>query len=277
MQRDYSYFTSGIRQAQPTSSALLSTSKYLNHAGLRDWLATHFLRRNGADLPIYSDPASGLLQALDDLRDVARYQRLIDAEKERNPAFRAWVEEKWLSTMQVEDFAQFPPESFGGIFYRYLVDNGIALNLGWKDANPKNDVEFIRMRSGQIHDYEHLMTGGGFNSLGELLPLFCRLSNPFSHYAPELAQAMSELYTFVAHRMVMRSFLHYPQTWPTVLELIERGIKVGQDSASVYEARYEQALHLPIPQAREMLGFVGAEDFDSAAMDLIFTEQLAAE
>jgi ubiquinone biosynthesis protein COQ4 len=277
MKRDYTYFTSGIRQASPSSSALLSTSKYLNHAGLRDWLATHFLRRNGPDLPIYSDPASGLLQAMDDLRDEADYQRLIDAEKERNPSFRDWVGEKWLSTMQVEDFAQFPPESFGGIFYRYLIDNGIALNLGWDDRNPKNDVEFIRMRSGQIHDYEHLMTGGGFNSLGELLPLFCRLSNPFSHYSAELAHAMSQLYIFVSHRMVMRAFLHYPQTWPTVLELIERGIAVGQTSASVYEMRYEDALHLPIPEARAMLGFVGAEDFDSAAPDLIFTEQVLAE
>jgi ubiquinone biosynthesis protein COQ4 len=273
IERDYSYFTSGVRQAEPTSSALLSTSKYLNHAGLRSWLGTHFLRRNGADLPIYSDPASGLLQAMDDLRDEADYQRLIDAEKERNPGFRDWVAEKWLSTMQVEDFAGFDPGSFGGVFHRYVVENGIALNLGWKDANPKNDVEFIRMRSGQIHDYEHLMTGGGFNSLGELLPLFCRLSNPFVHYRAELAHAMSQLYIFVSHRMVMRSFLHYPQTWPTVLELIQRGVAVGQASASVYEMRYEDALHLPIPEAREKLGFVGAEDFDSTAMDLIFTEQ----
>lgn len=276
MKRDYTYFTAGVRQAETSSSALLSTSKYLNHPGLRDWLMTHFLRRNGPDRPIYSDPPSGLLQALDDLRDEARYQRLIDAEKERNPPFRDWVAEKWLSTMKVEDFAKFDPGSFGGIFYRYVVDNGIALNLGWDDKNPQSDVEFIRMRSGQIHDYEHLMTGGGFNSLGELLPLFCRLSNPFQHYSNELAQAMSELYVFVSHRMVMRSFLHYPQTWPMVLDLMQRGYSVGQASDSVYEMRYEDALHLPIPEAREFLGFREAEDFDSAAMDLIFTEQVPA-
>ena len=83
MKRDYTYFTSGIRQAEPTSSALLSTSKYLNHPGLRDWLATHFLRRNGHDIPIPSDAASGLLQSLDDLRDDDEVQALIDAEKER--------------------------------------------------------------------------------------------------------------------------------------------------------------------------------------------------
>jgi ubiquinone biosynthesis protein Coq4 len=276
VERDYSYLTSGIHVADAASSALLSSSKYLNHAGLRDWLATHFLRRNGADVPIPSDAASGLLQALDEIRDDTEVQSLIDAEKERNPSFRHWIEEKWLSTMQVEDFAKFDPESFGGIFHRYMVDNGIALNLGYKDPAPKTDIEFIKIRSAQIHDYEHLMTGGGFNSLGELVPLFGRISNPFVHYSPELAMNIAPHYIFLSHRMVMRAFLHYPQTWPTVLGLIQQGIAVGLASASVYEARYEDALHLPIPEAREKLGFVGAADFDSADADLIFSEQMAA-
>ncbi|MCB2046664.1 MAG: hypothetical protein KDE32_00400 [Novosphingobium sp.] len=276
MERDYSYFTSGIQHAEPSSSALRSTSKYLNHAGLRDWLTTHFLRRNGHDVPIPSDAASGLLQALDEIRDDTEVQALIDAEKERNPSFRDWIDEKWLSTMQVEDFAKFDPESFGGIFYRYMVENGIALNLGYKDPAPKSDIEFIKIRSAQIHDYEHLMTGGGFNSLGELVPLFGRISNPFAHYSPELAANIAPHYIFLSHRMVMRAFLHYPQTWPTVLGLIQQGIAVGLASASVYEARYEDALHLSIPDARDKLGFVGATDFDSADADLIFSEQVVA-
>jgi len=273
-QRDYSYFTSGVTPAEPSSSALTSTSKYLNHPGMRDWLMTHFLRRNGADWPIPSDAVSGLLQSLDELRDDTEVQRLIDAEKERNPSFRNWIEEQWLSTMQVKDFAGFPPDSFGGIFYRHMADNGIALNLGYKDPAPRTDIEFIKIRSAQIHDFEHLMTGGQFNSLGELIPLFGRISNPFAHYSPELAMNLAPHYIFLSHRMVMRSFLHYPQTWPMVLKLIQRGICVGLASESVYEARYEDALHLGVPEAREMLGFRGAEDFDSEAMDLIFSEQV---
>jgi ubiquinone biosynthesis protein COQ4 len=273
MDRDYSYFTSGLRPAEPRSSDLRSTSKYLNHPGLRNWLATHFLRRNGPDLPIPSDPVSGLLQALDDLRDDDEVIRLIDAEKERNPDFRDWVAERWISPLQVEDFAKFNPDSFGGIYYRYMIENGFKLNLGWQDAPPRNDLEFIRIRSAQIHDYEHLMTGGGFNSMGEMVPAFCRLSNPFVHYAPELAANIAPHYIFIAHRMVMRSFLHYPQTWPTTLDLIMQGIEVGLASAPIYQARYEDALHLPVPEARAMLGFRKARDYDSAAMDLIFTEQ----
>jgi len=274
MKRDYSYFTKNVSETESTSSVLRSSSKWLNHAGLRDWLVTQYLRRNGPDMPMPADTSSGLAQALDDLRDVKEMTRLIDAEKEKKPEFRDWLEERPYMDLTLEDFAKFPPDSFGGIYYRYLVDNGYELNLSWGYEKPETDLDYIRIRSGQIHDFEHLMTGGQFNSLGELLPLFCRLSNPFRHYSPELAQAMSELYIFVGPRMVMRSFLHYPQTWPMVLELIQRGIAVGEASAPVYEMRFEDALHLPIPEARDKLGFVGAEDFDSEAMDLIFTEQV---
>ena len=235
---------------------------------------THFLRRNGADVPIPSDPASGLLQALDDIRDDAEVIRMINEEKERNPSFRDWINERYLSTLSVEDFEKFDPDSFGGIYYRYLTDNGFKLNLGYDDPVPENDLQFIRIRSAQIHDYEHLMTGGGFNSMGEMIPAFCRMSNPFVHYSPDLALNIAPHYVFLGYRMVMRSFLHYPQTWPMTLDLITQGIEVGLASDSVYEARYEDVLHLPVPEAREKLGFRKAKDFDSAEMDLIFTEQV---
>jgi hypothetical protein len=37
---------------------------------------------------------------------------------------------------------------------------------------------------------------------------------------------------------------------------------------------YEAALHLPIPEAREFLGFRNVVDMDTREMDLIFTEQV---
>lgn len=40
---------------------------------------------------------------------------------------------------------------------------------------------------------------------------------------------------------------------------------------------YEAALHLPIPEAREMLGFRNVVDMDTREMDLIYTEQVIPE
>jgi ubiquinone biosynthesis protein COQ4 len=273
MNRDYSYFHSGIEQVPTTSSTLVSSSKYLNHAGLRDWLVTHFLRRNGPDQPIPADPTIGLAQALRDLKDHDQLQKLIDAEKENNPAFKAWLEERYLSPLTEADFERFAPDTFGGRFNRYIKDNGIRLNFGWGDRDPTSDWEFIQMRNGQIHDYEHLMTGGQFNSLGELLPYFVRLSNPFTHLAPELASELSSIYIFGGYRMVMRAFLHYPKTWMTVIALMQRGFDIGLASKPIMMMRYEDALDLPIPEARAKLGFVNAEDFNTEAVDLIFTER----
>jgi len=274
MKRDYSYFTSGVTQAKPTSSGLTSTSKYLNHPGLRDWMVTHFLRRNGPDIPIPADPVLGLNQALDDLRDVDKLTRLIDAEKEKNPKVREWLKVRPYMGLKKEDFAKFDPDSFGGKYNAYITANNYELNLGWGYEKPESDLDYIRTRSGQLHDFEHLMTGGQFNSLGELLPYYFRLSNPFSHFSPELAAGISEIFVFGGHRLVMRAFLHYPQVWTTVLDLMQRGIKIGQASESTHMMDYEAVLHLSVPEAREKLGFRHAEEVDTAAMDLIYTEQV---
>ena len=273
MKRDYSYFQQGVVDVPTISSQLVSSSRYLNHGGLRDWLVLHLLRRNGPDMPVPADPTRGLAQALGDLRTPERMQALIDAEKERNAPFRDWVNERWLSPMTPEDFAKYPEGSFGGIFYRYMVDHGITYNFGWANTKPESDWQFIQMRNGQIHDFEHLMTGGEFNSLGELLPYMVRLSNPFTHMTPEVATELSLIYIFGGSRLIFRSFLHYPDTWPTTLRMMEQGIRIGLASEPIMMMRYEDALHLPIPEARAMLGYREAEDFDSAEVSRIFTEQ----
>jgi ubiquinone biosynthesis protein COQ4 len=276
MKRDYSYFTKNVSEAETISSVLRSSSKWLNHAGLRDWLVTQYLRRNGPDMPMPADTSSGLAQALDDLRDVKEMTRLIDAEKEKKPEFKAWLEERPYMDLTLEDFAKFPPDSFGGIYYRYLVDNGYELNLSWGYEKPETDLDYIRIRSGQIHDFEHLMTGGGFNSLGEMLPYFFRQTNPFAHFSPELAARLSEIYLFGGYRLVLRAYLHYPQIWTVVVDLMQRGFRIGQESESSHMMRYEKALHLPIPEARDFLGYRHAEDVDTVEAGLIFAEGVGA-
>lgn len=273
MTRDYSYFQKGVEKVSTTSSQLVSSSRFLNHPGLRDWLPLHLMRRNGPDLPIASDPTAGLAQALTDLRTPERMQALIDHEKAVNPQFRDWVEEKYLSPLTEEDFAKFPKGSFGAEYYHYITEHGIALNFGWANSPPQSDWDFIQKRNGQIHDFEHLMTGGQFNSLGELLPYMVRLSNPHTHLTAEVATEFSLIYIFGANRLIFRSFLHYPETWNTTLEMMRRGLAIGEASDPIMMMRYEDALHLSIPEAREMLGYREAEDFDSEPMNRIFTEE----
>ena len=156
-----------------------------------------------------------------------------------------------------------------------MVDFGFELNLGGQIGEPRNDLEYIWFRFAQIHDLEHLVTGGGFNSLGELLPYFVRLSNTHQHMSPELAQFFCETYIFGGTRLEMRACLHYPTTWLTVMDLMRRGISIGLASESILMMRYEDAFHLPIPEARELLGVRNAEDIDTAWEDEVFIEKRA--
>jgi ubiquinone biosynthesis protein COQ4 len=272
--KDYSYFHKGIQSVQTTSSMLVSSSKYLNNDKIRNWMSTHFLRRNGADQPIPADVTLGLIQGLEEIRDLERVLGLIEREKKINPKFAAWVEDRFLSKMTKADFAKYAPHTFGGAYHKYLVEYGFELNLGAGSfGEPKNDLEFIFFRFGQIHDFEHLVTGGQFTSLGELLPYYVRLSNTHQHMSAELAQFFCEIYIFGATRMEMRAALHYPSTWLTVVDLMRRGLSIGLASESILMMRYEDAFELTIPEARIKLGVRNAEEVETVADDEVFTER----
>lgn len=267
---DFSYFLNGVEPLATESSFLVSSSKYLNDPAIRDWIATHFLRKNGPDAPTSSDTSNGLIPALNRTRDYDLLDRLIAEEKEKNPKFRDWLAAKPICRLTVDDFGKYAPDSFGGLYHRHLVDGGYALNLGWTFPDMSNDRDYILFRSGQVHDFDHLITGGGFNTLGELLPIFLRLTNLHAHMSDDLAHELFPIYVFGGIRMAFRSALHYPQTWLTVLDLMQRGFDIGLKSECLLMADYESVFHLPLPQARAALGVQGAEDVDTEAMSRIF-------
>jgi ubiquinone biosynthesis protein COQ4 len=260
------------REERPSieSSALVSSSKYLNDPGIRDWITTHFLRKNGPDLPTPSDTSNGLVQSLHRIRDYPALDRLIEDEKEVNLEFRRWLIDKPLCRLDVDDFGKFEPNTFGGLYYKYIVKNSFQLNLGWSLPKSNDDRDYILFRSGQIHDFEHIITGGQFNTLGELLPYFVRLSNLHAHLRQDLASALFTTHVFGAFRMVMRSALHYPQTWLTVVDLMRRGTAIGLESNCLLMANFEDVFHLTPQEARLALGVLHAEDVDTADMSLLF-------
>lgn len=268
------YFLKGVRKVPSASSSLVSSSKYLNDPAIREWLALHYLRKNGPDLPTSGDTPNGLVQALHRVRDFEALERLIAAEKEKNPKFRAWLDRKPICRHTIEDFGKYEPGTVGGLYYRYVVDNNFQLNLGWRFPDNDSDRDYILFRSGQVHDFEHIITGGGFNTLGELMPYFTRLSNLHANLSQELAHALFTLYVFGGFRMVFRSALHYPKTWLTVVDLMQRAVKIGLNSECILMAPFEDVFHLTPPEAREVLGVRHAEDLDTVEASRIFDGEL---
>lgn len=267
------YLMGRVKQVEVGSSVLTSTSKYLNHAGLRDWVATHFLRRNGPDRGNEGDTADGLITAMAQLTDPAEVERLIEAERETNPAFRQWVDEAYIGPHSVDFFAGCAPGTVGGIYHDCLVNKGFQVNLGRGTLEPKSRYEFIRFRTGQIHDFEHIITGGGFNTLGELMPYFVRLSNVHRHLSPALAGELTKFYVLGGYRFPVRAGLHYPEIYLTVLDIIQRGIRIGLESTPIFMARFEDVLHLTPVEARDALGVRHAEDLDTEEASRIFDDR----
>jgi ubiquinone biosynthesis protein COQ4 len=270
------YFLKGIQPVPTQSSSLISSSKYLNDTAVRQWLTLHYLRKNGPDLPTPGDTPNGLVQALHRIRDYAELDRLIAVEKEKNPKFKAWLDEKPICRHTIEDFGKYDPESFGGIYYRYVIDNNFQLNLGWSFPKSDSDREYILFRSGQIHDFEHILTGGQFNTLGELLPYFVRLSNIHANLSQDLASALFTLFVFGGFRMVMRAALHYPATWLTTVDMMRRGVSIGLNSECILMGRFEEIFHLTPVEARVAMGVKNAEDVDTAEASRIFDGELVA-
>ena len=268
------YLLRGLMPAQSESSVLKSTSRYLNNAALRDWLVTTQLRRNGKDFPVEAE-MHYIMRILEEIRapEQDRIEALFAEERKKNAAFDAWMSEGFLSTFKREDFKDYPPDTVGGKFYKYLIDNNFETQLErW--GTPKTSIDFYQLRGIQQHDFEHIVTGGSFDYMGEVVTYWARLSNPFVHLSPELAGEVSVLYIFCALRYVTRTILHYPHIWPTAMQSMQRGMDVGKNSGPMFMAKYEPVFELTVPEARDRLGVRNAIDLDTAPKSKVWAEQV---
>ena len=259
---DYSYLMKGIVPVSTESSVLVSSSKYLNDARVRDWVSTHLLRRNGPDVPTPSDSIQ-LVQILREVQDIDHINALFAAERASNPDLDAWFREGFSSSFTLTDLQQYAPDTVGGIFYAQLTDNALDVNIV-PPFEPRNDFEYFQLRAGQTHDLEHIMGGGGFDFIGELVPYYMRLTNLFVHLSPELAGELSAFSILGSTRIITRAVLHYPQTWLTTLDALERGARVGRQSAPIFMMRFEDVFDMTPEAAREVLGIKGVELADTA-------------
>lgn len=266
-----SYFADRNRDVQTDSSVLVSSSKFLNSVLMRDWVSTYLLRRNGPDRSVASDNID-LNKALTEVLDPEEMEAAFERERKVNPALDKWLADRYISTYTIDDFKQYGPDTVGGKYYRYLVDNGFRVDIH-APYEPTNHYEFFRRRSTQVHDFEHIICGGSFDEIGELVPYFMRLYTQSKFLGPELAGHVNVKSIFGALRMVTRAALHYPEIWLVVMNAMQRGMKVGELSGPILFFRYEEVFHLPVPEARKVLGVEGAEDVDTGEASMIFTER----
>lgn len=256
------YLLRGVMPVGTDSSVLVSSSKYLNNARLREWLAMICLRRNGADMPPQAEMYE-FLPILDSLRDFDAIEDMFTQERKANPELDAWFREGFISNYKIDDFKDYAPGSLGGIFYTQMTSGDYEIQITpW--TQPQTQLQFYNLRSGQTHDFEHILCGGGFNFMGELVPYWYRLTNvPRFIKNPELAAELNMIQLFGSLRYTVRTMLHYPHVWPTCVNAIQRGMRVGQESDALFMKKLETVFHLPLEEARAALGVRGAVDVNT--------------
>jgi ubiquinone biosynthesis protein Coq4 len=127
----------------------------------------------------------------------------------------------------------------------------------------KGNYDYFLLRSGQTHDLEHIITSGGFDSLGEVVVGLAKLENIYKHFSPELANELAVMQFFASFRFIARMACHYPTVWHHMWSAVDRGRKVGMASDCYVLARYEDVFHLPPAEAREKLGVREVEEVDT--------------
>jgi len=268
-------FKKAIKKTETESSVLVSSSKYLNNALVRQMLPVMMLRKNSPNFRMEADHTLGIYNAFEGMRDLGRVEELFEAECKRNKKIAAWFEEGYLSTWTNADFKQYPKGSVGGIIYDYIERYGFDVTLGRTADSPlpKTKYEYYLARGLQIHDLEHIVLGGSTDAIGELIPYFARFANNSKHLSAELASELASYMIFGALRIVTRSTLHYPDAFGPMLKCVELGLRAGEMSDWYIMAKYEDVLHLTPDEVREKLGIRIAGEFSTQAASAIFNEE----
>lgn len=259
-----------VRPVATASSRLVSSSVFLNDPRLRDWIATHFLRKSGKDHPTTAD-AHKLYVILKDLWDYDRIEELFAENRRHDPALDQWFSAGFVSTYGLADLLAYPEGTVGRIYGRYLADNKYDIDIVAR-FEPKSQFEYYSLRSGQTHDLEHILFGGGFDILGELVPYYVRLSNVPRFLDADLAGWVNAIQIFGSTRILMRTGLHYQAAYPMALKAVAEGIRIGESIGPVYLIRYEDVFGLSLADAREALGVRDAADLDTRAASFLWDE-----
>jgi ubiquinone biosynthesis protein COQ4 len=265
---DIPYLLRGITQMTTASSTLISSSRYLNNPRMREWVAQELLRKNGPDLPTPSGAfiLSGIIK---EMQDYAQIDAMMEDERKHNRVLDRFLSERFKSSYTLDDLSKYAPDTVAGKFYKQLHDGNYQVNIV-PPYEAKGNYDYFLLRSGQTHDLEHIITSGGFDSLGEVVVGLAKLENIYKHFSPELANELAVMQFFASFRFISRMACHYPTVWHHMWAAVDRGRKIGMSSDCYVLAKYEDVFHLTPEEARKVMGVRNVEEVDTAAASAIW-------
>lgn len=242
------------------SSVLISSSKYLNSARLRDVVAQEMLRKWGRDVPpAFLVPET--MQAFMEQIDYPKLFALFEAEKIRHPEFKSWLDQRFVSNIQADDVVDCKPGTLGNMIHDFITKSGLTLDFQFR-FEPSNDLEYFHKRFSQGHDIQHMATGMGVDPVGETALIVLNAQSYFNYFDAEFAGEMNVISTFLLSCNLMRASLHYPKALPAMLDAVRIGTEMGEKlKQPLFFVKWEDYFHNTIAEIREDLNLVGAPEY----------------
>lgn len=255
---DYEYFNGAVRRYETQSSVLISSSRYLNHSVLRELMAQEMLRRNGPDMP-NTAYIPEVAQILHDLEDMPEIFRLFEAEKQRLPEFRNWLDRKLLSDFRAEDVAHCQPGTLGHMIHDFIANSGFNMDVFFQGMKVDSDYTYYLKERALTHDLEHMVTGFGPNNGGELALIAANIRAAYKYFCPELAAYMNRVSNYLKAKSLMKSNLYYPKAVPIQIEAEERGYAQGRNwKFPLMMLPWRELIDISVEEIRQEYGITDA-------------------
>ena len=256
---DAEYMEGKRKPLEEYGSVIMTSSKFLNSAKLRDIYAQEGLRKNGYDVP----PTYMVYQAaraLGELTDEADIEALVAAEKEIKPDFAAWLDARVLSDFTLDELKGFAPGTLGAMVHDYFASRpGFELNFTNRGLEPTSDCKYLQKQRTLAHDIEHMISGFSPNPVGEYALIACNLKAYYNYFSPDLACELTRMTGFLLSTGLMKANLHYPNVMGEVLTGVQLGTEMGnQLKRPLLVTNWRAYLDWTIPDIRADLNVVNA-------------------
>ena len=227
-QGEREYFNGAIKTVTTGSSVLVSSSKYLNNAELRNLISQEMLRRNGPDMPNTAFIPE-VAQILMTMEDFGRVMALFEEEKARLPKFKEWCDKRALCDFKKDEVKDCKPGTLGASLYDFMVNSGYELDIFYREIQVVNDLTFYLRQAALTHDIDHMITGFLPNHGGEVALLTANMHSKTRYFHPELANFFNRVATYLKAKTIMKDGLHYPEAMVINLEAEYRGAEQGRN------------------------------------------------
>ncbi len=255
---DREYMEGKAKPLSEYGSVLMTSSRFLNSAVMRDVYAQEGLRKDGLDVPA-TYMVHQAAMAINDLTDDAYVAGLVAAERAKNPEFAAWLDKRSLSNFTLDDLKGYAPDTLGGIVHDYLFTNGFDLNHSKRGLVPTDDYTFYLKQKVVSHDIEHIVSGLGPNLIGEHALIACNLKCNYDYFSPELACEVTRMSGFLMSTGVMKINLHSPHLMGEYLNAVALGVKMAEGmTRPLIVNDWRDYLDWTIEDIRKDLNIVGA-------------------